>query len=94
MQRGALSVEKEDCLDEMGFTWDLSKTAQDSWDGKARQLMAFRMAHGHSSVPQCYEESPSLGRWVARMRHMNATGNICLDQRPKSLVRGRQLDCF
>lgn len=64
----------------MGFTWDLSSAGRDVWEQRLRELMLFRLAQGHSLVPQHHSPSPSLGRWVAQQRHAMAKGGLPADR--------------
>lgn len=39
-----------------------------AWNQRFEELKQFKSIHGHTNVPQKYENNPSLGAWVARNR--------------------------
>lgn len=41
---------------------------QDIWNQRLTELIQFKKLHGHTNVPQKYENNTSLGAWVARNR--------------------------
>lgn len=45
------------------------KRKRKSWEDSYADLVAYKAKHGDCHVPSKFRENPSLGRWVARMRH-------------------------
>ena len=52
-------------LDSIGFCWD---THEQIWQGRLRELCAFRAVHGDCLVPTNYQKNSKLGTWVHHQR--------------------------
>lgn len=68
-----LTKERVTLLDEIGFIWDVKKSA---WETRLLQLRQFKHEHGHCNVPNNLQFS-SLTSWVATQRRdyrKNASG--------------------
>ncbi|OEU08637.1 hypothetical protein FRACYDRAFT_196219 [Fragilariopsis cylindrus CCMP1102] len=67
-----LPVERINCLDSIGFFWDpLDK----QWMEMYQELLAYKIQHRSTNVPQCYMENPQLGKWVKSQRQVYNTTN-------------------
>jgi superfamily II DNA or RNA helicase len=66
-KRGNLSRFRKQRLDEIGFDWDLLKTA---WEEGFRYLIKYKEREGHCSVPWKYKtpDGYPLGQWVRSQR--------------------------
>ncbi|TXK37317.1 hypothetical protein FVR03_15530 [Pontibacter qinzhouensis] len=67
-QRGELSRQKVELLNQLGFDWSLSRREVVAWQEMYERLVAFAEQHGHTRVPVKWQEDPKLGKWVSRMR--------------------------
>jgi superfamily II DNA or RNA helicase len=64
----ALSAERRQRLDDLGFIWDPNNEA---WEEGFRKLQQFKDREGHCRVPQGYkEEGYVLGTWVSTQRYI------------------------
>ena len=73
-RRRALSVQRRQRLDAIGFDWTLLPLARDSWENGFAALKQFRSREGHCRVPTGHEEgSFKLGGWVRRQRNKRKT---------------------
>ncbi len=68
VNKSALSVQKVELLNEIGFDWTLTRRNVVPWKDMYSRLLAFHRKHGHTRVPVKWEEDPKLGKWVSRMR--------------------------
>eukprot|EP00526_Cylindrotheca_closterium_P012864 CAMPEP_0113622840 /NCGR_PEP_ID=MMETSP0017_2-20120614/11724_1 /TAXON_ID=2856 /ORGANISM="Cylindrotheca closterium" /LENGTH=453 /DNA_ID=CAMNT_0000532721 /DNA_START=18 /DNA_END=1379 /DNA_ORIENTATION=+ /assembly_acc=CAM_ASM_000147 len=41
---------------------------QETWEGRLKELKAYKVANGHCNVPLHFEENKQLGRWVDKQR--------------------------
>ena len=64
-KNGALSVELIDDLDKLGFIWNPLESA---WNEMYNRLYEFHKIHGHSNIPQSWNEDRLLATWVAAQR--------------------------
>jgi hypothetical protein len=65
----ALSQERIDMLESIGFEWRVKKAAQ-GWDARFAQLLEYKQANGNTLVPFNYvDQNGRLGRWVNKQRH-------------------------
>lgn len=72
-----LSDVREMKLNELGFVWR-QKTSRptDTWDERFDQLVEYNSEYGDCNVPQSYEKTPGLGRWVNRQRTAKAKDEL------------------
>lgn len=63
----ALTLEKIDALEDIGFTWARQK-GDKLWEDKYRDLQAYQARHGNCNVPTKYRVDTALGRWVSTQR--------------------------
>ena len=61
----AMTPERIDKLQNIGFEWDPYKAA---WQEQYGKLKAYRDDHGHCNVPAKYKDDPELGNWVGTQR--------------------------
>jgi hypothetical protein len=61
-----LTADRLNKLFEVDFVW--SKSREESWDKRYKQLQDFYNTYGHSNVPEIYPENPALGRWCMNQR--------------------------
>mmetsp|Transcript_49076 Transcript_49076/g.147799 ORF Transcript_49076/g.147799 Transcript_49076/m.147799 type:complete len:322 (-) Transcript_49076:48-1013(-) len=61
----ALSSERVQQLEEMGFVWDSHDAA---WTEKVEELRAYRAAYGDCCVPSTFKKNPQLAVWVKCQR--------------------------
>jgi len=64
-KKSAMTTERIDKLEEIGFVWDVSHVA---WHHKYCELVKFKKLHGHCIVPRDCERNKQLGWWVDRQR--------------------------
>ena len=86
---GRLLRGREEALEAVGFHWGAEgpqESPEELWQRRRGQLEAFREVHGHTRVPQRWEEDPGLGRWVATQRKKAAAGQLS-EERRESLER-------
>jgi hypothetical protein len=86
-ERGTLSRERQDALEELGFRWEESDgggpkaggVAKAKWEKRFTELRAFKAAHGHLVVPA---RGPwcSLCSWVYRQRLLRRRGTLSLER--------------
>lgn len=69
----ALSLDRIQRLEDIGFVWRASTSCRVEWDVRFRQLQTFFQDHGHTLVPMCYEENPALSHWVRVQRQAYKT---------------------
>lgn len=63
--KGALSDEQIERLDQLGFVWDYQQVkAQETWKRWYRQLEAYALEHGNPHVPTRYSKNTKLASWV------------------------------
>jgi len=51
-----------------------------SWDQRFKELKAFKKEHGHCDVPFRYQPNPTLGHWVANIRHAKKFDTLAEDK--------------
>lgn len=61
-----LTVDRLNKLFAVDFVW--SKSREESWESRYRQLQDFFQEHGHSNVPEHYPQNPALGKWCMNQR--------------------------
>lgn len=64
----ALTIERIQRLESIGFTWSIRPEPKSSWNIKFNELKAYKEAFGNCMVPQRYQANPSLGTWVHTQR--------------------------
>ena len=68
-KHSAMSKERVDILNGMGFVWDIHRT---SWEGKFVQLQAYSKEHGTTNITMsknCTPEHRELSVWMKCQRH-------------------------
>ena len=63
----ALTQEKIDALEDIGFTWARQK-GDKLWEDKFRDLQDYARRHGNCNVPTKFRSDTALGRWVSTQR--------------------------
>ena len=72
-----LSEEKIKSLEDLGFDFTIKQRYGDrkdrggketKWDKRFRELVEYKEQNGDLNVPDGYEASPDLGKWVKRQR--------------------------
>ena len=66
--RGNLSKEYIERLNDLGFDWDTIATR---WEQKFAELLKFKEVHGHTNVSQRTTEYKELASWVKNQRKVN-----------------------
>ena len=61
----SMTEERIERLEDIDFEWDVRR---DVWDRRLDELREYRDKHGDFKVPQDYEPSPSLAKWVMKQR--------------------------
>lgn len=61
----ALTQERIQQLDALGFTWDMRAA---SWEELFSALVEYKKAHGDCNVPYDWQDNPRLGTWVVMQR--------------------------
>ena len=61
-----LTVNRLNKLFAVDFVW--SRSREESWENRYKQLQEFYAKHGHSNVPEHYPDNPSLGKWCNNQR--------------------------
>lgn len=64
----ALTIERIQRLESIGFTWSVRPEPKSSWNIKFEELKAYKELFGNCMVPQRYQANPSLGTWVHTQR--------------------------
>lgn len=62
-----ITADRVQKLEEVGFEWEVKKPAC-PWDVRYKELVEFKLSHGHCNVPQRYRSNKSLGNWVTTQR--------------------------
>jgi hypothetical protein len=62
-----LTQSRIDALNELGFIWKINDRT--SFSARFEELKAFKAVHGHTKVPQHYQENKPLGKWVTKQRY-------------------------
>ena len=75
-RRGALSQERVDRLDQLGFVWDV--VVRTPWDQGFQELQAYEAEHGNMLVPLKHQTTSglNLGRWVRSQRSAKRRGTL------------------
>jgi superfamily II DNA or RNA helicase len=68
--KGEISNERLQQLNEIGFVWDAHESR---WDEMFRQLLAYKDAHGHLNIPT---SQAGLGSWVHIQRRAKRNGKL------------------
>jgi uncharacterized protein (UPF0303 family) len=85
-RRGALSAQRRQRLDAIGFNWTLSRLPRDSWENGFAALEQFKAREKHCRVPRKHREGVyNLGTWVVNQRNRRDT---------LSVQRRRRLDAI
>ena len=53
---------------------------QSSWKQRINDLKEFKKKHGHCDVPFRYQPNPTLGHWVANIRHAKKFDTLAEDK--------------
>ncbi|CAJ1959530.1 unnamed protein product [Cylindrotheca closterium] len=64
-KQSSLSNDRQQKLDEVGFTWDLQTMA---WQERFNELVEYVRRNGNCNVPNRFGENPTLGMWVKSQR--------------------------
>eukprot|EP00613_Pedinella_sp_CCMP2098_P037896 CAMPEP_0171811326 /NCGR_PEP_ID=MMETSP0991-20121206/78042_1 /TAXON_ID=483369 /ORGANISM="non described non described, Strain CCMP2098" /LENGTH=164 /DNA_ID=CAMNT_0012424673 /DNA_START=1 /DNA_END=495 /DNA_ORIENTATION=- len=84
--KGTLSEERTQRLEELGFVWDSQNT---EWDENCDRLVEYKEEHGSCMVPQRFkmEDGMKLGAWVNIQRSAYSKGTLSKEckQRLKGL---------
>ncbi|KAL7495928.1 hypothetical protein ACHAWT_004235 [Skeletonema menzelii] len=64
----ALTTERMNRLNEIGFVWALRADPVTMWNRKFGELKAYKKLFGNCMVPQRYQPNPKLGTWVHTQR--------------------------
>jgi hypothetical protein len=64
-------------LDALGFVWSPSDQA---WEEMFSVLQEYRDKHGHTNVPEQWEENKRLANWVQSQRHRHRKGKLPADR--------------
>jgi uncharacterized protein (UPF0303 family) len=73
-RRGALSAQRRQRLDAIGFDWTLSRLPRDSWENGFAALEQFKAREKHCRVPRKHREGAyNLGTWVVNQRNRRDT---------------------
>ncbi|MGK7397902.1 MAG: helicase associated domain-containing protein [Candidatus Cyclobacteriaceae bacterium M3_2C_046] len=78
--RHFLSQERFQKLDYMGVVWEFKDLRDWKWHEMYLQLEAYYQEHGHSKVPQKWDENPKLSNWVLVQRRRYAEGKMKQDR--------------
>jgi DNA-binding SARP family transcriptional activator len=60
-----MTAERINCLDSIGFIWDLCDV---QWMEMYQKLVANKKNHMSTNVPQNFKKDPKLGKWVSTQR--------------------------
>jgi hypothetical protein len=89
-RKRSLPVERQQRLDELGFTWDLY---EEDWEVRFNCLKTFRERVGHCRVPPNHKENGfNLGQWVSRQRQLKT--QIRADRRERLDALGFVWDAY
>ncbi len=77
-----LTKKRIQLMEQIEFEWiknrpKMRKSNEERWNEMIEDLTLYRQKHGHTEVPQEYEDNPQLGRWVMNQRtfyRMNQVG--------------------
>jgi len=64
----ALTTERMNRLNEIGFVWALRADPVTMWNRKFGELKAYKRLFGNCMVPQRYQPNPKLGTWIHTQR--------------------------
>jgi len=87
--RGNLPQDRIEHLEEIGFQWQVLRTACDkTFEKRFRELTSFKEEFGLCNVPVEYSDNPSLKQWCSHMRTaymkiqkgMKANSNLSQDR--------------
>jgi hypothetical protein len=73
-ERGKLSEERIQRLNEIGFIWQ--DTFEATWEEMFAALVEFKREYGHCRVHVRWAENPKLGIWVSTQRRYRKEGNL------------------
>lgn len=62
-----LTQSRIDALNDVGFVWKIKDRT--TFEARFEELKAFKAVHGHTKVPQHYQENKPLGKWVTKQRY-------------------------
>lgn len=63
-KKSTMSQARVNTLEKIGFVW----STQISWEGRLKELKAYKEVNGDCNVSQHDAENPSLGKWVNKCR--------------------------
>ena len=63
-----LSVDRIECLENIGFKWSIVISPRATFDERFNELVEFKNKFGHCNVPCKYAENMSLASWCVRLR--------------------------
>lgn len=82
LRNGTLLPGRKERLDAIGFTWEapenppLAPEFDAAWEKHFAELLAFKESHGHTEVPNRWNGSEFLNRWVQKQRVRLARGTL------------------
>lgn len=83
----ALPQDRVDVLVDIDFDFEIplpkksfSKESPEAWEVRYRDLTAFKEVHGHCRVPEIYDPSPALNKWVSAQQNKYKKGRLSDDQ--------------
>eukprot|EP00591_Stephanopyxis_turris_P007508 CAMPEP_0195510766 /NCGR_PEP_ID=MMETSP0794_2-20130614/3321_1 /TAXON_ID=515487 /ORGANISM="Stephanopyxis turris, Strain CCMP 815" /LENGTH=80 /DNA_ID=CAMNT_0040638253 /DNA_START=1 /DNA_END=240 /DNA_ORIENTATION=- len=65
-KQSAMTQERIDTLNDMGFEWSLCP--KQDWTFTFKELEQYKLKHGHCRIPQKFAENLKLGKWVNSQR--------------------------
>ena len=75
--KGTLSNEKINRLEELGFIWD---THDALWEERYQELVVYKQEHGDCLVPKVYPENQQLAGWVGTQRQSYRKDKLSQDR--------------
>ena len=81
-KRGVLDEYRENRLNDIGVSWDLTYLKQQRWEDMYDLLVQFKEREGHPNVPEGHvEDGETLGVWVKGQRVAKKKGVLEADRR-------------
>ena len=78
-----LNYHQKHKLEYLGLRWDLCDIRDWKWQEMYDQLKAYYSQHGHSRVPQKWDENPKLSNWIIVQRRRYMDNKMRLDRKKK-----------
>ncbi|GAX13089.1 hypothetical protein FisN_17Hu017 [Fistulifera solaris] len=73
-----LSSDREERLNEIGFTWAVKLTPDEVWDEKYQRLVAFKEKNGHLNVKA--SDDKKWYKWISKQRSLQKKGKLSSDR--------------